>query len=391
MPQRILILGASARAAAHSARRGGYAPVAGDLFADADLAAVCSATKISRYPEEFVQVAEQSSAAVWMYTGSLENYPDVVDQISRNCKLLGNSGRVLARVRDPFCVAETLASHGVSVPTLKRGDRPPESGQWVRKPLRGSAGFQIKKWSCSRPPKAYSHPTSKREPTGGRFYFQQFIEGTSCSALFVAAAGQAALLGTTKQLVGPDWLAAGEFQYAGSIGPLRLENSAVAKLRAMGDCLAEQFDLSGLFGVDFILNKEGVWPLEVNPRYTASVEVLERALSFHAVALHVAATNGSPPEFPSAAEMRSSNLKACCGKAILYARRDTDLPTKAIDWARQRNADSTWPRFADLPTTPTRIPKRHPIATALTEGDSVDDVQSRLRSQWRDFMTHVDS
>ena len=48
--------------------------------------------------------------------------------------------------------------------------------------------------------------------------------------------------------------------------------------------LADRFELSGLFGVDFILDGDQVWTLEVNPRYTASVEIVERATGIHAIA-----------------------------------------------------------------------------------------------------------
>ena len=37
------------------------------------------------------------------------------------------------------------------------------------------------------------------------------------------------------------------------------------------------FGLAGWFGVDFILRDGIPWPVEINPRYTASVEIHELA------------------------------------------------------------------------------------------------------------------
>ena len=50
-----------------------------------------------------------------------------------------------------------------------------------------------------------------------------------------------------------------------------------AVLDKLGTVLAQAFRLVGLFGVDGVLDAERFWPVEVNPRYTASVEVLEGA------------------------------------------------------------------------------------------------------------------
>src|SRR5687767_10917006 len=104
----LLILGASARAAASSAARAGFAPRAADLFADADLAALCRVTRIDDYPGEFPAAARKFPPSPWMYTGGLENYPELVDQIAAERPLLGNSGSVLREVRDPFKLAAAL-------------------------------------------------------------------------------------------------------------------------------------------------------------------------------------------------------------------------------------------------------------------------------------------
>ena len=48
-------------------------------------------------------------------------------------------------------------------------------------------------------------------------------------------------------------------------------------LQQLGLDLARGCGLRGLFGVDFVLSEGVPWPVEINPRYTASVEVLEYA------------------------------------------------------------------------------------------------------------------
>src|SRR6478609_7195881 len=104
--QTLIVLGASARAAAFSIRRAGYQPYAIDLFADRDLAAICPAVKIQRYPHDFFVSLAAAPQAPWIYTGGLENYPRLVDRLADVRPLLGNPGGVLRSVRDPRLFAE---------------------------------------------------------------------------------------------------------------------------------------------------------------------------------------------------------------------------------------------------------------------------------------------
>jgi predicted ATP-grasp superfamily ATP-dependent carboligase len=210
-----------------------------------------------------------------MYTGGLENYPRLVARLARLRPLWGNSAEVLSRVRDPWRLSRALAEAGLAFPPLARSAA---GGQWLVKPLRGSAGLGVRRATAG---------DLRERPR--RTILQQFIEGASCSALYVAAGGRAVLLGATRQLLGSDFGLTSEFLYAGSIGPLVLRPDEHAKLQRLGDLLAEQFRLVGLFGIDFIRTPAEIWLLEVNPRYTASVEILERTSGRHFIALHAAA------------------------------------------------------------------------------------------------------
>ena len=44
----------------------------------------------------------------------------------------------------------------------------------------------------------------------------------------------------------------------------------------MADAVTRDFGLVGLNGIDFIARAGVPWPIEVNPRYSASMELLER-------------------------------------------------------------------------------------------------------------------
>lgn len=357
MDEWLLILGASVRAAAASAWRSGFAPYCGDLFYDADVARFAAGGRVAAYPKGLVAFARSAPPGPWMYTGALENHPEIVDAISRQRPLVGNGADVLRAVRDPVETAWALRQSGLACPAIALTSAGvPCDGSWLRKPLRGSGGAGISVWRGASGPLPPGLSTSKD------FYFQQWKDGESCAAVYVADGSRAALLGVSRQLVGTPWTGAAHFQYAGSVGPWRLTPRLCAQFERIGQTLAERFCLKGLFGVDAVLAGQTVWPVEVNPRFPASVEVLERARGIDAVRLHVeACRHGRLPASPP------PHAPTCCGKAIVYARRKLTVSPRFAAFAQRAMARLAWPDLADIPRAGTLIRAGRPITTVLAE------------------------
>ncbi len=381
MQQPLLILGASVRSAVHSAIRAGFAPIAADLFADVDLAGVCPTTRIANYPDDLASVALDAPASPWIYTGALENYPRLVDRISESRPLWGNTGAVLQAVRDPLKLAEALAADGFDVPKVRCQNDPPPAGDWLVKPVKSAGGHHIKRLAASTRAAAGDRTVSTSGEAAGLVYYQEFIHGVSCSAIFVAARNAAVWLGASQQFCNLAWLAAPEFAYAGSFGPLMLPESAARRLQRIGDCLARRFNLTGLFGVDFIWRDDEVWPLEVNPRYTASVEVIERAAAWSALAYHASACRDGllPRDVPRL------DGTTVFGKAIKYATADLHVTPAAVKFAIARNRDSAWPCYADIPAPQSSIAPGKPVMSLLTSGKSAVELQANLKELWDQF------
>src|SRR5215470_4944989 len=99
--EHLRILGASARAAAFSALRAGLRPCCIDLFADRDLQNRCPVDRlIGRYPHSFLDHRDAAPPGPWMYTGGLENWPQLVRRLTDRRILWGNSAATLRRARD---------------------------------------------------------------------------------------------------------------------------------------------------------------------------------------------------------------------------------------------------------------------------------------------------
>jgi predicted ATP-grasp superfamily ATP-dependent carboligase len=367
----LAIVGASTRSAAASAVRAGFQPLAADLFADADLRQIATTTRISPYPEGFIDWLRTVEPLAWMYTGALENHPELVDQMAWIAPLLGNPGDVLARVRSPWALATALHGAGLLFPeTRDSADGIPRDGSWLMKTYRGASGSGVRAWNEDQ------LKEGGEESGPEKCCYQKRIEGTPCAAVFVASRGQAQLLGITRQLIGTPWLRAHGFQYAGSIGPWLVSAATRETLEQIGNVLSEQFELVGLFGVDFILDGDDAWTIEVNPRYTASVEIVERCTGVSAIAAHVAACGGTVDNSQS-----TRPETVCRGKATLFANRDIVISQEFADFSIVESLQMPWPSLGDVPMAGTSVECGRPILTVFASGETVADVESQLRAR----------
>jgi predicted ATP-grasp superfamily ATP-dependent carboligase len=366
--QPLAIVGASTRSAAASAVRSGFQPLAADLFADADLQRIATTTRIRPYPEGLLDWMRAVEPPSWMYTGALENYPELVDQLAWIAPLLGNSGDVLARVRSPWELSGSLCGAGLLFPeTRASAEGLPIDGTWLAKTYNGASGSGVRIFGGN-------------ENGMEQVCYQKRIDGTPCAAVYVASQGEAQLLGVTRQIIGEPWLRAHGFQYAGSIGPWPVAEATRATLVRLGNVLSAQFELAGLFGVDFVLDGEQVWTVEVNPRYTASVEIVERCTPVMAIAAHVAACDGlaSDIERAGAPARDESN---CHGKATLFATRDVVISQEFADYSIAESLLSPWPMLGDVPAAGTPIENGRPVLTIFASGTNAAEVEQRLRER----------
>lgn len=380
MPDPLLILGASTRAAAGSAIRAGLDPYAADLFCDDDLRQMTGGAKRSDdYPLDLPSLARSCPPSAWMFTGGLENYPQIVEAISAERVLWGVPADSIQRVRDPWQLSRRLRQCGLLCPEILPAEQydltaggPP--GRWIRKPYRSAGGGNMHLVPAGGNAFPVVDSTSAPRQRDSKYYLQRFVDGPSQSAVFVAAGGAAGLLGVTRQLVGAAWTGATGFRYAGSIGPLQPNPAQQSQWSRIGDCLASGFDLQGLFGVDAIVDDRGIWTIEVNPRYSSSIEVLEFGLGVNALNDHVAACRDG-----RLTDRRPAPAPRFRGKAVIYAAGDVWIDDAFVQAARQANAGHAWPVIADIPTAAQTIQAGRPVATVFASGDRLADIEPRLR------------
>jgi predicted ATP-grasp superfamily ATP-dependent carboligase len=388
----------------------GYEVWCADKFGDTDLQAIASVERCDHYPEDLPELLSDAPHAPWIYTGALENYPKLLAQLpSKAHPLLGNSAEVVRLARDPAVWLPLLKTADITVPAIAaNADEVPHDGTWLVKPRRSASGAGIARWD------AQLAATASRD--AAQYVWQEHIAGEPCSAVFVAAGRRAVLLGSTRQLIGEHWCwgnplvtkpqlgnvnqSGPQFQYCGSLGPVHWPDGITAQWQTIGDVLARELNLVGLFGVDAIHTAgERIVPLEINPRYTASVEVLERASlqgtfgtrakALRAITLHVAACReGKLPERVIPVPNATS------GKAVLYAppgKRPWRFPAAAAQWAVVLNLQPGPPSVADLPRADSLHEPGQPILTVLADGQEESEVRGKLLDLASEFYELIEA
>jgi predicted ATP-grasp superfamily ATP-dependent carboligase len=322
MAPRVLIAGVSTRALAESAARAGYRVLAVDGFGDLDLRRVAE-MRLARdargraSPGAAVRAARGARAEGVVYVASFENHPRAVRALAAGRALWGNPPEVLERVRDPLLIAATLARHGLATPAVRAA--PPRSGggggcSWLAKPRASGGGSGVVAWRPGR--------RAPRDP-----YFQERIAGVPGSILFAADGRRAVPLGLSRLLAGERAFGAAGFRYSGSIlvgrgdAVFTDDERLCARAIALAEAITRAFGLVGVNGIDFIARRGTPYPIEVNPRYTAAMELVERAYGLSIFDIHARACAGGLPAFDLVAARHAPSPRAV-GKAILYARAD---------------------------------------------------------------------
>jgi len=375
----ILLQGYSSRAPAWSVVRAGITPIINDQCRDLDLPGDAI------YLSETHRWAKTNPAVPFLPTGGWENRLSELAAIEKSRLSLGTPSGSIRRVRDPILLQRTLEQHGFPALRIRtstsefrpaKGAAEARTTQWIRKPYQSMGGLGV----CLSSELPVLNDT--------RYFNQQFVSGPVYSAQFVtplnAAFNQTIVLGLTQQLSGPRLPGDAPFTYLGNLGPVtsatdaRLVPELVSTLTSIGTCLAKAFDLRGLWGIDFVIDDNQVYVLEVNPRYTAAVELLELAGQRSLLGLLWESNVGHNKTLQPASHV--------IGKSTVYASSQLNF---ASDWnwnrLTRKLADKDWlydawsiPVLSDLPRPGTMIGRSDPVCTVWAVAETVHDCRNQL-------------
>jgi predicted ATP-grasp superfamily ATP-dependent carboligase len=217
---------------------------------------------------------------------------------------------------------------------------------WLVKPLASGGGHRVRGWTG-------------RLPAG--CYLQSFVAGVPCSVVFVAARGRAVPIGYSRQIVGDAAFGARGYRYCGSLltcdGHGEVLEPLVRRASVLATVAAAEFDLAGVNGIDFIACGGEPVAIEINPRWSASMELVERASGVPVFGLHAeaCASGRLPARAPRPRAVRVQ------GKAIVFARRTVTVG-RTDAWLDRGVRDVPYP--GDV------VRAGHPVCTVFAEADT---------------------
>lgn len=207
--------------------------------------------------------------------GGIEFCDCVLDRIAETRPVFAMPNETVRFLRDPGRVFRTLKAAGHDVPNLfspgsDDSSMPDSTCRWLRKDSNSSGGQSV----CRLDQAEVKDALAALSPTE---YVQQEIKGLSCSATFLAdGRGHSRLVGCSFQLSGVAALNGIGFQFCGNAGPIKLFPSCEQQIISIERTLNRHCLLRGAWGIDFVLQQDRVFPIEVNPRLTASHELYDR-------------------------------------------------------------------------------------------------------------------
>lgn len=386
----VLVIGLSARAAAESAAAAGFEVTALDAFGDLDQHPSVRALAPGRgagrpfSPRSAVRAAATIDCDAAVYLSGFENHPRAVSSLASGRTLWGNPPEVLSRVRDPGLLAEALRRNGLRAPAVYTdgqpaglpGVNPGDRGrEFLVKPRRSGGGLGVRAWRAGTP-----------VPPG--CYLQERVPGVPGSVLFVAAARQPVVLGVTRQLIGEQAFGACGYRYCGNIllgsGNDPERGGLFRRAEELARVVTERFDLVGVNGIDFIDEGGTLCAIEVNPRWCASMELVERAGGAPVFAAHAAAcASGALPQRRPLLPDRAARRPGVLGKAVVFATRDV-VAGDTTAWVGD-------PSVRDLPRPGEAIARGQPICTVFAGGADEEACAAALAARAGRVYAEIDA
>ncbi|MFA5982502.1 MAG: ATP-grasp domain-containing protein [Methylococcaceae bacterium] len=353
LPSTLLIIASSARMLAQSAHQVGIKVLVIDLFADLDTQGYAydiykaASLALADIKAILIGFSERYRVRHIVYGSGVEGFPESLDYLQKHFEILGNSAEVFYRVQDKVAFFSTLGRLQITFPPVSFTP-PLEAAYWLEKPHLGQGGYGIKH---------YAGLSDKPAGNKLKVYWQQYLQGSSHSVLFLANGKKSKPIGFNLQWT--QVIAGQDFVFAGVITDDLLPETIKAKLAIWLAQLTAIYALKGLNSLDFIYAGQSLYVLEINPRPSASMQLYNQ-------------------------NIMQGHLQAClglglgesyvehnhCGYQIVYAQKDSIIP-----------AQFQWPtECKDIPQAGALIRIGQPICSMIARAKSQDQVFLQLQN-----------
>ena len=165
------------------------------------------------------------------------------------------------------------------------------NNQFILKPIQGSGGYGVQL--------ADNH--LNLEFNDSKFIMQEHVNGINLSSSVLASKTESKTIINSRLLTENDFKHNNSFIYVGNIVPLTeksimsdVENITEinSEMKETSQRLSKKFNLIGSNGVDYILNENGLYVIEINPRIQGTFECVEKSLGVNMLEAHIKACHG---------------------------------------------------------------------------------------------------
>jgi predicted ATP-grasp superfamily ATP-dependent carboligase len=346
----LVVVGESCRALARSCRAAGWDVSAIDRYGDRDLLAVCQ--RFHSWPTVAVDPAPplgplwpamcELPAGPILPAGGMEQSHRAPRQLPPGCTYCGPQGEQLDRLRDVRQWRRWAKQSGLHFPntqfcyTDKLGHARDWPAGWLIKRSDSGGGLGVRSVVELVRNTASDIPGSACAPTWAAatyHYYQQRLPGPTIGVVLASSASGSGVLGASLAVESHQWPGPRQFIYRGSCGPIELPQHLLVRLRRLAELVAEHTGIRGVWGVDLARGRQGDWCLlEINPRWSASMEIIELASGDNLAAVHLDAWGWPAPTQPAhdrPATTQTADQSPACNRRDALGSPQLELPREA--------------------------------------------------------------
>ena len=284
-----------------------------------------------------------------IFCGPVEATPEIIEEASVTFEVWNAPADAIRKCRE-LAFLKSLADEDIFFPSINFDG----SGRWIKKNLFGAGGTSIFDY----------HGEELAEDE----YAQKYIGGTSIGAVYYTSASGSRLLGITRHINAHPGFRQPEFSFGGIVYPAVVDDQTTALLSRFGERVGKASGLLGFWGADFTIGADKkIGLLEINPRPTASLELVAKEHAIDIVSLQRDAVMGNRVTL----KQFDNHPKKFTGTAVCYA--DCETVFSAPEFWFQRGG-------RDLPFDGAVIRKGEPILSLYADSDSYENVLLKLEN-----------
>ncbi len=293
---------------------------------------------------------------------SLDSFPKGKIMGNKSVEDADDKFRLYQKLKDKFNLPLTFDVSDIGEAVEIAGNYPDKD--FIIKPVQGSGGYGIRELG-----KLERELSEGEDIDFKNFLLQEKLIGLNLSSSVLATGSESRTILTSQQIIGDKDLCQKEpYGYCGNIAPLT-DGDIAEEISKAAEEIIDYLKLIGSNGVDFILNDDGLFVIEVNPRIQGTMECAEQSLNINMAEAHIRACQGDLMDVPQPSSFAV--------KMIVHAREQSQVGK--LDFKD----------VYDLPAENVIIEEGEPVVTVISSSRVLEDAVYSARKRVEDVYSNL--